>query len=118
MQSCVRSLSASVIVSPAYRRTTRVHRCHASGPPLERGGTPRTRDTLRSRGVRQISHIAARTPDGMIVINLWESAEGSEQAVQDPEVQAAREAMAQSGAGQGPPEVEHYEVEDYRQSQG
>jgi heme-degrading monooxygenase HmoA len=65
-----------------------------------------------------ISHVAARTPDGMIVINLWESAEGSEQAFQDPEVQAAREAMNQSGASAGPPEVEHYEVEDYRHSQG
>ncbi len=50
----------------------------------------------------------------MIVVNLWESAEGSEQAAQDPEIQAAREAMGQTGAAAGPPEVEHYEVEDYR----
>jgi hypothetical protein len=59
-------------------------------------------------------HVAARTPDGMMVLNLWDSSEGSEQAFQDPEIQAAREAMTQSGVAQGPPEVEHYEVEDYR----
>lgn len=62
-----------------------------------------------------IFHVAARTSDGMMVLNLWESAEGSEQAAQDPEIQAAREAMAQSGAAEGPPQVEHYEVEDFRQ---
>ncbi len=61
-----------------------------------------------------IFHIAARTPEGIMVINLWESAEGSEQAAQDPDIQAAREAMAQTGAAKGPPEVEHYEVEDNR----
>jgi hypothetical protein len=54
----------------------------------------------------------------MIVINLWECEEGSERAAQDPEVRAAREAMSQSGTVTGPPEVQHYEVEDYRQSQG
>ncbi len=51
----------------------------------------------------------------MIVVNLWETAEGSEQAAQDPEVKAARDAMSQTGAAE-PPEVEHYEVEDYRTS--
>ncbi len=63
-----------------------------------------------------ISHVAARTPDGMVIVNLWESEEGSEQAAQDPELQEAREAMRQTGAATGPPEVEHYEVEDYRSS--
>ena len=63
-----------------------------------------------------IFHVAARTPDGMIVINLWESEEGSEQAAQDPEIQSARDAMAQSGAATSPPDVQHYEVEDYRPS--
>ncbi|MDQ3629838.1 MAG: hypothetical protein M3417_00890 [Actinomycetota bacterium] len=70
--------------------------------------------TRRAGEYGHISHVAARTPDGMIVVNLWESAEGSEQAAQDPEIQAAREAMGQTGAAAGPPEVEHYEVEDYR----
>ena len=69
----------------------------------------------RAEEFGNIFHVAARTPDGMMVINLWESAEGSEQAAQDPEIQAARDAMAHSGAAQGPPDVEHYEVEDYRQ---
>ena len=44
----------------------------------------------------------------MMVLNLWESAEGSEQAEQDPEIQAAREGNGAVGAAQGPPEVEHY----------
>jgi len=61
-----------------------------------------------------IFHVAARTPDGLVVLNLWESEDGSEQAAQDPEIQAAREAMSQTGAATGPPDVEHYEVEDYR----
>lgn len=74
--------------------------------------------TRRAPEYGHISHVAARTPEGMIVVNLWESEEGSERAAQDPEVQAARDAMSQSGAAMGPPEVEHYEVEDYRQSQG
>src|SRR5918997_7227450 len=65
-----------------------------------------------------ISHTAARTSDGMIVVNLWESEEGSEQAAQDPDNQAARNEMAQSEATSGEPSVEHYEVEDYRQSGG
>ncbi len=65
-----------------------------------------------------IFHVAARTLDGMMVLNLWESAEGSEQAAQNLEIQAAREAMAQSGAAQGPPEVEHHEVEDFRHGGG
>lgn len=73
--------------------------------------------TRRAPEYGHISHVAARTPDGVIVVNLWESAEGSEQAFQDPEIQAARDAMNQTGAATGPPEVEHYEVEDYRQSQ-
>ncbi len=64
-----------------------------------------------------IMHAAARGPDGMVIVNLWESEEGSEQAAQDPELQEAREAMRQTGAATGPPDVEHYEVEDYRSSQ-
>ena len=59
-------------------------------------------------------HVAARTPEGMLVLNLWESEEGSEQAFQDPEIQQARQAMMDSGAVTGPPEITHYEVVDYR----
>ena len=63
-------------------------------------------------------HVAARTPDGVLVLNLWESEEGSEQAFQDPEIQEARQAMMDSGAAAGPPEITHYEVVDYRPSMG
>lgn len=60
-------------------------------------------------------HVAARTPDGVVVVNLWESAEGSEQAAQDPEIQRARHALGASAASTGPADVAHYEVVDYRQ---
>ncbi len=59
-------------------------------------------------------HVAAQTPEGMLVLNLWESEEGSEQAFQDPEIQQARKAMLDSGTVAGPPEISHYEVVDYR----
>jgi hypothetical protein len=61
-----------------------------------------------------ILHVAARGPDSLVVINLWESAEGSEQAAQDPEIQRARDAMREHGVATGPPEFSHYEVVDYR----
>ncbi len=63
-----------------------------------------------------ILHVAARSDDGMVVVNLWESEEGSEQAAQDPELQQAREAIRESGVATGPPEFSHYEVLDYRQT--
>jgi hypothetical protein len=69
-------------------------------------------------GYGHIFHVAAKGPDGMIVVNLWDSAEGSEQAAQDPEIQQAREAMRESGAATRQPEFSHYEVVDYRQSSG
>ncbi len=53
----------------------------------------------------------------MVVMNLWESEEGSDQAAQDPEIQEAREAMANAGVATGQPTFEHYEVVDYRQTQ-
>ena len=63
-----------------------------------------------------ILHVAAREPDGIVVVNLWESDEGSERAAQDPEIQQARDALRDSGATTGQPEFSHYEVVDYRQS--
>jgi hypothetical protein len=47
---------------------------------------------------------------------LWESAEASEQALNDPEIQRARAAMIESGGVTGPPEITHYGVVDYRPS--
>jgi hypothetical protein len=61
-----------------------------------------------------ISHVTARTPDGLMVINLWESEEASERAFQDPEVQDARRQAAEANEGGEPPSSNHYEVVDYR----
>jgi hypothetical protein len=61
-------------------------------------------------------HVAARAPDGIVVVNVWESAEGSDRAAQDPEIQEARDAMANAGAATEPPTFEHYEVVEYRQT--
>ena len=63
-----------------------------------------------------VFHVAARGPDGMVVVNLWESAEASEQAFKDPDIQRARAAMIEAGGATGPPEITHYDVVDYRQS--
>ncbi len=60
-------------------------------------------------------HIAARGDDGLVVINLWESEEGSQQAWEDPELQEAREAAGRNGASTGETAFEHYQVADYRQ---
>jgi hypothetical protein len=61
-----------------------------------------------------IAHIAARNPDGsgVIIVNLWESEEGSEQAFQDPEVQAMRAQISERMGGGEPPVGNHYEVVD------
>ena len=63
-------------------------------------------------------HIAARSDDGIVVINLWESEEGSQQAWEDPEVQEAREAAGRNGASTGETTFDHYQVEDYRHGGG
>jgi len=60
-------------------------------------------------------HIAARADDGLVVISLWQSEEGSQQAWEDPEIQEARQAAERSGASTGETTFEHYQVEDYRQ---
>ncbi len=49
------------------------------------------------------------TDDGMLVVNLWQSKEGSEAMAQQPEVQEAR---AQSGVSPDQVRFEHYEVGD------
>jgi quinol monooxygenase YgiN len=60
-----------------------------------------------------VFHIRAKTDDGVIIANLWENEEGSDAVFQDPEVQKTLEAM--QGVVQGPPERNHYEVEQYRE---
>lgn len=59
-----------------------------------------------------ITHAAAKTDDGMIVVNVWETREGSEEIARHPDVQAAREQAA--GDVTAPPEFEHYELADWR----
>jgi hypothetical protein len=61
-----------------------------------------------------ISHVTAKQPDGLLVVNLWESEEGSERAFQDAEVQEARRRAAEASGVSGPPTGSHYEVVDYR----
>ena len=63
-----------------------------------------------------VFNVAARRPEGMIVVNLWESAEASERAFDDPDIQRARTAMIEAGGLAGPPEVTHCDVVDYRQA--
>ncbi len=54
-----------------------------------------------------ISHVAAKTDDGVLVVNLWESKEGSEAMAKAPEIQQSRE---QSDVPQEAVRFEHYEV--------
>ena len=61
-----------------------------------------------------ISHVAAKTPDGLLIVNLWESEEGSEQALQDREVQEMRNTLRERLGGEPPP-PQHYEVVDHQQ---
>jgi len=56
-----------------------------------------------------ISHVTARADDGIVIVNLWESAEGSEAAFNDPEVEQARNSLQERVAA--PPETTHYDVE-------
>ena len=60
-------------------------------------------------------HITTRADDGLVVINLWQSEEGSQQPWEDPEIQEARQAAERNGASTGETTFEHYQVEDYRQ---
>ncbi|MDQ4072403.1 MAG: hypothetical protein M3088_05955 [Actinomycetota bacterium] len=65
-----------------------------------------------------LAHIAARSDDGIVVVNLWDSEEGSQRAWEDPETQGAREAAGRNGGSTGETTFEHYEVEEYRQGGG
>jgi quinol monooxygenase YgiN len=58
-----------------------------------------------------IFHCTARTDDGLIVVNVWRDAEGSDAAFQDPEVQEALTAL--QGVVSAPPQRDHYDVVEY-----
>ena len=51
-----------------------------------------------------ISHVVAKTDDGILIVNVWESKEGSEATANDPKV---REATSSSGGRN--PTFEHYD---------
>jgi hypothetical protein len=58
-----------------------------------------------------ISHVAAKTDEGMLVINLWESKEGSEAMFRDPEIQQARQ---ESPVDPEQVRFEHYDVANFQ----
>ena len=59
----------------------------------------------------QLSHVAAKTDEGLLIVNLWESKEGSEAASRHPEVQQAQQSAAQeSGISREDVRYEHYDV--------
>ena len=56
-----------------------------------------------------IANVRAATDDGILVVNLWESKEGSEAMAQEPDVQRMRESQP------GEVRFEHFDVgDDYR----
>ena len=57
-----------------------------------------------------ILHVCARTDEGLLALNLWESREGSEATSADPALQGANDA---SGADAVPLAYEHYDVEQF-----
>jgi hypothetical protein len=59
-------------------------------------------------------HAAARTDDGLVIVNLWPSREGSEGAARDPR---RRGVLRQHGLRPEQFHREHYEVADYVTSQ-
>jgi hypothetical protein len=53
----------------------------------------------------RIGNIVARTDDGILVVNIWESEEGRQAMAEEPEVQDAVRS-----AGLPPPQFDGYEV--------
>ena len=58
-----------------------------------------------------IFHVVAKTDEGTLIVNLWESKDGSDATTNHPDVRAATD-EAQKGMS-GPPSFEHYEVDRY-----
>jgi hypothetical protein len=73
-----------------------------------RGSSARMSEVGRDHGL--IFHAATATDEGFLVINLWESEDGSEAAARDPRRQESLQA-----AGLDPSQIrrEHYELENY-----
>jgi hypothetical protein len=64
----------------------------------------------KAREYGGIASIVARTDDGMMIINLWETEEGRHQMADDPEMRAQ---MEKTGFK---PNFKAYEVVNYRTS--
>jgi quinol monooxygenase YgiN len=62
-------------------------------------------------------HVAARKPDGsgIVIVNVWSDADGSDRAFQDPEIQDARTKMGETVETARGAAV-HYEVVDFRRT--
>ena len=63
----------------------------------------------------ELLHLTAKNPDGsgITIINVWEQADGSDRAAQDPEIQAVRAQLADHLDGDSPPTGTHYEIVDF-----
>jgi hypothetical protein len=59
-----------------------------------------------------IAHAAAKTEDGILVVNVWETREGSEEVRNNPEAGAAIDQMRERTGSE--PEFEHHELVDWR----
>jgi hypothetical protein len=64
----------------------------------------------RCRDHGLILHAGARADDGMLIVNLWPSKDGSESAAADPRRLAA---LAEAGLSEAHPRKEHHELERY-----
>lgn len=92
----------------AYLTITRI-----TGDPDELlAGYRQYSDTMSAVGRDHglILHSAARTEEGLLIVNLWPSKDGSEAAARDP-----RRLGVIREHGLGPDQIrpEHHEVEDY-----
>jgi hypothetical protein len=84
-----------------------------SGDPDElldtyRQSAKRMSEVGRDHGL--ILHTAAKTDDGVLVVNLWPSEDASEAAARDPRRLTV---LQESGLSTDQIQREHYEVEDY-----
>ena len=71
--------------------------------------------TAKGAEYGELLHVAVKNPDGsgITIVNLWDSAEGSDRAAQDPDVQAVRAQLAGLLDRGSPPTGMHYEVVDF-----
>ena len=73
--------------------------------------------TAKGAEYGELLHVAVRNPDGsgITIINLWDSAEGSDRAAHDPDIQGVRAKLAAQLERDSPSTGMHYEVVDFIQ---